>query len=692
MTTMHKSFALGAALLLCLTPILAQEPESDQTGGEETTEQPQEVFEGAVVVTASRNQQSLHEVPSAVTILTAEDLEAIPADDYGDYLRNVPGLNVSQLSARDIQVTGRQATTSVATGQLVLLDGRSVYLDFFGFVGWDFLPLDFREIEQIEVVRGPGSAVWGANAMHGVINLITKPPADTVGTRLTLGAGGVGTLYGNITHSGATERLGYRLSAGYYEQDPYERPSGLIPGTETPYPDFENVGTEQPKLDLRIDYDQSQETTWTFSAGYGGTGGMMHTGMGPFVLENGSSLSHLKVDWLRRAMRVSAFANFLEGDSVNLLTRGSDGLPLLFTVETETYNIDYTDTRVLGRSHILTYGLNRRRLNFDLNIAPEGDNRNETGVFLQDEILFGDKIRWLVGARWDDIEPVESVVSPRTSLLISPWPNHTFRLAYGEAFRAPSLLNNFMDTTIVFVAPLPSGPFVFPSAILGNLGLQEERLDSYEVGYVGTLAARTTVSLSAYYTRVEDATDFSPATFYTSDNPPPGWPLPPIVFDSPPPFGFAGLMPASFSFHNIGLVKNQGLEVGVDSRLSPAWSLHLNYSFQDDPRTEGIPAEEINKPPRHRANLGATYNGRRFFASGNVNFVDEAFWTDVLDETFWGPTDAYTQLNLSTGVRLANDRVTLSLIGQNVLDEEVQQHIFGDIISRKVVAELRVEF
>ena len=86
----------------------------------------------------------------------------------------MPGLNITQVSARDINVTSRAPTGTLATGQLALLDGRSLYQDFFGFVMWDFLPVDLSEIKQIEVIRGPASAVWGANALYGVVNVIIE--------------------------------------------------------------------------------------------------------------------------------------------------------------------------------------------------------------------------------------------------------------------------------------------------------------------------------------------------------------------------------------------------------------------------------------------------------------------------------------------------------------------------------------
>ena len=152
----------GTVLLSILVSMAAaaQEPE--------TAPPPEKArIDEVMVVTASRTEQLVHDVPAAVTVITSQELEHAAVDDYGDILRTVPGVNVTQISARDIQVTARAATNSLATSQLVMLDGRTLYLDFFGFVMWDFLPVDVNEIKQIEVVRGPGSAVWGANAMAG---------------------------------------------------------------------------------------------------------------------------------------------------------------------------------------------------------------------------------------------------------------------------------------------------------------------------------------------------------------------------------------------------------------------------------------------------------------------------------------------------------------------------------------------
>ena len=213
-------------------------------------------FGDTVVVTASRNEDRLIDAPVSTSIISAATLETTSAQNYGDLLRATPGLNVIQLSARDVQVTSRSPGNTLTNSQLVLVDGRSAYLDFFGLVLWDLLPTNFDDVEQIEVVRGPASAVWGANAMTGAVNIITKPPRESVGTTVTLSGGyvdrndgsgtgrGAGSLFGaNATVTRApNDRVSYRVSAGYFTSDAFARPTGRISVIDDPRQPGQTVG------------------------------------------------------------------------------------------------------------------------------------------------------------------------------------------------------------------------------------------------------------------------------------------------------------------------------------------------------------------------------------------------------------------------------------------------------------------
>ena len=221
-------FALAAIVLAAAASSAAAQAQTPpaQPAQEQKPEEPPK-FEEVVVVSGSRTEEKLINAPVTMSVITAEMIENAPTRNFADLLRSVPGLNLTQVSARDINVTTRGATGTLSTGQLALLDGRSLYQDFFGFVMWDFLPVNLNEIKQIEVIRGPASAVWGANAFNGVVNVITKSPREMPGTSVTFGLGaferavggndaGNGSLvYFRGTHSQVVnDRWSFKLSGG----------------------------------------------------------------------------------------------------------------------------------------------------------------------------------------------------------------------------------------------------------------------------------------------------------------------------------------------------------------------------------------------------------------------------------------------------------------------------------------------
>jgi len=156
--------------------------------------------------------------------------------------------------------------------------------------------------------------------------------------------------------------------------------------------------------------------------------------------------------------------------------------------------------------------------------------------------------------------------------------------------------------------------------------------------------------------------------------------------------GSPGLgLPSDFSYRNLGRVKTRGIEAGFDAALTNHASLYANYSWQGEPDS-AIPTSELNKPPTHRFNAGLGFSSRRFVGSVDVNYQGEAFWQDVLDSSYSGWTDAFTLVNASIGVKVANNKALLQLKGNNLGNQEVQQHVFGDVIKRSIVAELRVTF
>jgi outer membrane receptor protein involved in Fe transport len=666
-------------------------------------------------VSASRTEQRLVNAPATMSVVTTAQIEAAPSQNFAELLRTIPGVNITQVSARDINVTSRGATGTLATGQLALLDGRSLYQDFFGFVMWDFLPVNLNEIKQIEVIRGPASAVWGANALNGVVNVITKSPREMQGTSAVLGFGtfdrsvtgrdeDAGALwYVSGTHAAAVnDRIAFKLSAGAYSQDALSRPTGVIPGSPgagTPYPFYQNTGTTQPKFDARLDYDYPDGRTLSFSGGVAGTEGIMHSGIGPFDIESGSTMGYGKVNFGRKGFRAAAFVNVLNGDAANLLTRTPTNDPITFDFGTKTFDLEASNVQSFAGRHVLSYGGNLRFNRFDLSLAPEADDRTEFGFYAQDEIFLTDMFRLNVGARVDRFDFIDDFVfSPRVALMVKPQENHTFRLSFNRAYRSPSVINNFLDVTIAepinlgLFTPLFAGViYPLPVQSTGNQDLDVQSVDAYEAGYTGIIGGRTVLTAAFYVNKSKNDILFTevPNSRYTSANPPPGWPVPlrPAINVATGGAGFPGF----FTYLNFGKVTQKGLELGIDTTVNEYVNLFANYSFQAEPEPEGFDLSELNLPAENRFNAGVGFTYQRLFGNVAVTYSDSAFWQDVLDARYSGTTDAYTMVNGGFGVRW-NDRFTTAIKAINLGNEEVQQHVFGDILKRQIVAEVRVNF
>jgi iron complex outermembrane receptor protein len=699
-----RLLAAGCVLALAL-PAFAQG--SQQPAAPQTSQDPDKppTFEEQVVVTASRSEEQLVNAPAAISVITTATIENSPATNIGDLLRAVPGMNVTQVSARDVNITTRGATSTLATSQLALVDGRSVYLDFFGMVMWDLVPTNPHEIKQIEVVRGPASAVWGANAMTGVVNVITKSPRELArdgnGNAVTVGFGGfnrdvtgsdesAGTLfYVNGSHAQAVDdKWSYKLSAGYFTQDALPRPTGSLP-SGTPYPSFANTGTSQPKFDVRVDYELKDGARMTFGGGVAGTEGIIHTGIGPFDVDSSSHMNYATVRYAKGGRRLAFFTNLLNGDAANLLTVGPNRLPIALAFDTKTFDFEAGDVHAIGTKHALSYGGNFRHNGFDISLAPNSEDRNEGGAYLQDEIFLSNQFRWVIGGRIDKFSSIESAVfSPRTTFMYKPSSDQTLRVSFNRAFRAPSLINNHLDVTILTPVVLPFiGLFAFPTQAVGNPDLEEETLTAFEIGYSGVVAPRTIVSASVYWNSTDGSIAFTPIAFYSTAAPPPGWPPAPVP---------ANTLPSRYTYLNLGTVKDKGIELGVDTVVNAFVNVFVNYSYQWMPEIEDFPAgvtiNDVNWPAKNRFNVGLNFNYEKWLGNVSVNYTDEAYWQDVLDARFAGTTDAFTLVNGAIGYRWYNDTIVTSLKLTNIGNQEVQQHIFGDILRRQVVGEVRFGF
>jgi outer membrane receptor protein involved in Fe transport len=727
-------------LVACLAapPLSAAAQEPPPPKDEEEPRPPVALHEVVVVTPCRDCQTRVINSPAAVSVVPAAQIETAPDRAFGELLRAVPGVHAVRTSARDYNVTSRQATSTLSNSQLVLIDGRSVYLDFMGVILWDLVPTDPGDIAQIEVVRGPASAVWGANALTGVVNVVTKSPRAAPGSTVTLIGGAfdrdvgstagkhAGVAYGfNASLARAhSPKLATRVSAGYFTSDPFPRPVGRMPVVTHPLaPDsepvgggelpadrpgvgtFQNEGTTQPRTDIRVDQEVGKGRI-SYSAGLAGSNGIVHSGIGPFALEEGSYLGYGRVAYTRGRFSLGGFVNLLNAKAPNLLALDENGSPVRLDVNTETYDLSAGYSRPTGSRAILTVGGNARRNVFDITLAPDAEDRTEIGAYAQEELFLGggesSEWRLTVGARVDKYGNLENLVfSPRLSLMWKPSPNHSVRFLANRAFRAPSVVNEYLEQSFLSPVDLPGlpRPFLLTTWGVGNPDLEQESLTAWEVGYIGTVGGRTTLGVNLYRNDTHDNINFTrlPNSYdpYTADNPPPHWPLPPEVLTLLAQQGIY-LPRTSSQFRNLGPIRHQGVELFAEHRFGDGVTGYANYCWQGNPKPlpadQPFPVNEITIAPRNRVNAGVYWHGRRVQGSLDVRYADRTFWVDVLPHDYDGYSPAYTMFDASLGLRWSGGRIVTTLRGTNLTNAAVQQHSYGDILKRAVWAEARFAF
>jgi iron complex outermembrane receptor protein len=216
LTGAQKSLLLGVLtiVLVAQVPLPGYTEESSTQSDQVLIPEVELIKEEETVSIASRYEQPISQAPSNVYVITDEDIRQSGAIDIPTPLRRVPGMEVMQMNGADFNVSVREDNQTAANKLLVMVDGRSIYIDTQGIVLWKLLPVTLPEIKRIEVLKGPASVLYGFNAFDGIINIITKSPEEMKGTTLQFGGGNVGTLTASAIQAGTVDKFGYRLSIG----------------------------------------------------------------------------------------------------------------------------------------------------------------------------------------------------------------------------------------------------------------------------------------------------------------------------------------------------------------------------------------------------------------------------------------------------------------------------------------------
>lgn len=661
-----QSFALVIAVIVTtagqLTPVHvgAEELPASETAGLAThTEESLEASilaapelllfqEIPIVVTASRIEERVTEAPASVTVITRQQILSSGAISIPDLLRMVPGVDVMQSTGANWEVSIRGVIQPMSNKALVLVDGRTVYNDLYASVNWHGLPVVLEDIERIEIIRGPLSSLWGANASLGVINIITRSAAQSQGTSATAAWGTRGTVRANVIHGGELGDRGirYKLSAAREEVGQW---TAYRPDAREGFIGDRKAGAAT-KANLAVEWDRRDGSNWTLHAGESESGALIFIDYSATQRLWEEDVKYVSLDYSKDDLSVRAYWNGTRIDYSEY------ELPTA-TVYTDLYNLEALKSQTLDK-HAVVYGASYRRkavgqANFRL--LDDAHRQHLWAAYVEDAYQASERTKLVLSARYDRHPLAGGRVSGRATAMYSPTPRQTLRLSAANAFRSPTFLESYLEISIPLPPPLP------PTGVWGNTGLDYEGITAYDLEYRAELSPRTSADVCVFYNELQD--------FILYD----------VILD----------VPRQQQFANLGAARARGAEVEVRRALSPVLSGFANYTYLS---VEGVGAIEdrhdslVKHAPRHKANLGFTLSDPDRGLNGSLllSYRDKV----VVRDQSAGP---YVLVNGYVGKKIG-DNAEAGISFFNLANRKHQQFTRGDYIGRRIMGSVRWEF
>ncbi|HYO26309.1 MAG TPA: TonB-dependent receptor plug domain-containing protein [Lacipirellulaceae bacterium] len=536
----------------------------------------------AEVTSVSRQVSTVGQSPAAVFVITQEMIQRSGANNLPDLLRLAPGIEVARIEANKWAITSRGFNSLYAKYLLVQIDGRAVYTQFFSGVVWDLQDVVLQDIERIEVVRGPGATVWGANAVNGVINIITKKAAETQGVLATGGTGTEERGFSTFRYGGqAGQDLHWRIYGKQFERD-----GGYFFGD-----DFDDW--RQARGGFRADWTPTPDDLITAQ------GDMFDgdSGEGKFVSFPGFPfIAPQTFDNHERGQNaVLRWSHAIDADSdwsvQTYYDRWARTYPFA-DLQQETFDVDAQYRFPMGDRHNVICGASYRHIDdyffgdFDVSVDPVARNTNLFGCFIQDEISLSEDL-WslIVGSKFEHNDFTGFEYQPSVRLLHTPDQRRTVWAAVSRAVRTPNRFDE--DLTLnQFVAPGPT--FV---RISGNRGIEAEDLLAFELGYRAQPTERFSWDLATFYNDYSDLHGpiATGAPFFDPS-------IPGVVVPQ--------TLDNVFTADTYGAELASTLQVRPDWRLSGAYTLlYIDMHASPTDFTQG-------SSPRNQANLRSSWNLR----------------------------------------------------------------------------------
>jgi iron complex outermembrane recepter protein len=646
--------AVACECLLLLSTLLAAQ--TQQPAPDLTTLKIEDLM-NVDVTSASKKEQKLSRVPAAIFVITQEDIRRSGAITLPDVLRMVPGLEVAQINSSTWAISARGFNGQYANKLLLLVDGRTVYTPVFSGVYWDAQDVALESIERIEVIRGPGATVWGANAVNGVINIITKIARDTQGGTVT-GEGG------NLVHGAGTVRYGGTIGArGSYRvfADGFEMSHFLTP-------DHQNAEDDWYRYHggFRADAEFSARDSLTMEgeAIRGSAGEVV-----PVILSlqppvNGSvELRDQFSGWnlLGRWRRVlSPRSDSTLQVYFDRSTRGDT----TYGVSLNTFDIDFQHRRAWGRRQDLVWGLGYR-LNSDrsendyrISTNPLALNYQTFSSFVQDEIaILPDRLYASIGTKLEHNYFTGFNLQPTARMTWSLTDRNMLWAAISGAQRTPSRGETGVRDNLI-VSPGPDDlPIVV--SLVGNPAQKNERLIASEAGFRKAFTDRLSFDSTVFFNQYRDLLS--------------GQTGPPELETNPPPVHL--LIPVNVGNQLYG--ETHGIEVFASAKLAARWTLSPGYSFLTmHLHRDAISTDTTTGPETQGSSPNQQAQLRSF-----VNLPMHLQWTTsayFVGRLVYQKIPSYTRLDTQLAWQ-PSDKISFGLVGQNLLKGLHQEYNGSDL-------------
>lgn len=449
------------------------------------------------VFTANRFKQQVNHAASAVTVITSEEMALYGLHSLADVLRYAVGVNVAATTASSAIVAIRGSSNDLSHKILVMVDGRSVYYDFYGHYWWQSLPVPLEEIRQIEIIRGPGASLYGANAFDGVIHILTKRPGElTRATGVAAYSNRASDRLAAIT-SYANERMGVKLSGEFTELSAWR--------------DRDLTSGRAKRFNLYAERIIDGDGLISVAAGRTRMDNEFVSEFVPDRLDN-----HLRVDYVQTTLHLGGLT--LQGFITDIELRDRSQFNQQFDptedpdfepidADSTTYDVELSYQRDIG-AHRLVGGATFRRNEVESSLFVDkepgfDERRNEdlSALYLQDSVPLAKPLELVAGLRFDQHPLTDNHLSPRLALLIYPAPGHTVRLSYARAFRNPSFVESYIGNGNTSGFQVDEGLDIKEPRLRPDLNEEPEAegLTSWEIGYRGILGPRLSLNGELYY-------------------------------------------------------------------------------------------------------------------------------------------------------------------------------------------------